>query len=375
MEKRLHASQKMEALGTFAGGVAHDFNNLLTVVLGHAEMIAEDAPAGSGTATSAELIRSAAVKARELVRRILLFARPEAETRTSTALGSVVDETVELLRSTLPASVRVLWDPPRDSVFAIVDAAQLSQVLMNLGVNASHALTNDKGTITFTLDRVRVGSGAPSSVGLRPGSYARIVVRDDGGGMSAETRNRIFEPFFTTKPVGRGSGLGLAVADGVIRGHGGAIDVETALGTGSAFSLYLPADDAVPAPASAAKAEPPKAGLGGGRRVLLVDDDPMVLGILSRILGRAGYRVTSHGDPVEALAALEAVPGGFDLLMTDRAMPGLSGPEVAERARVLNPGLRIMLLTGADQPADLESSRFSARQRQARRADSTALRC
>jgi CheY-like chemotaxis protein len=178
--------------------------------------------------------------------------------------------------------------------------------------------------------------------------------------MSAETRNRIFEPFFTTKPVGRGSGLGLAVADGVIRGHGGAIEVETALGAGSSFALYLPAGPPVPTAASAAKAELPKASVGGGRRVLLVDDDSMVLGILTRILGRAGYRVASHGDPVAALAALEASPDGFDLLMTDRAMPGLSGPEVAARAWGLNPGLPVMLLTGADQPADLESSRFSA---------------
>ncbi len=360
MEKRLHASQKLEALGTLAGGVAHDFNNLLTVVLGHAEMIAEDAQAGSGTAGSAEQIRSAAVRARELVRRILLFARPEAETRTVVALGSVIDETVGMLRATLPASIQVLWEPPREAVSAIADAPQLSQVLMNLGVNASHALPNDKGTITFALDRVRGGPGAPSGAGLRPGSYARIVVRDDGIGMSPETRHRIFEPFFTTKPVGRGSGLGLAVADGVIRGHGGTIEVETALGAGSAFSLYLPAGEAVPAPPAPAKAELPKTGLGGGRRVLLVDDDPMVLGILSRILGRAGYRVASHGDPIEALAALEAGPDGFDLLVTDRAMPGLSGPEVAQRARVLNPGLPVMLLTGADQPADLDSSRFQA---------------
>ncbi len=360
MEKRLHASQKLEALGTLAGGIAHDFNNLLTVVLGHAEMIAEDAQAGSGTAGSAELIRSAAVRARELVRRILLFARPEAETRTVVGLGSVIDETVGMLRATLPASIQVLWEPPREAVSAIADAPQLSQVLMNLGVNASHALPNDKGTITFALDRVRGGPGAPSGAGLRPGSYARIVVRDDGIGMSPETRHRIFEPFFTTKPVGRGSGLGLAVADGVIRGHGGTIEVETALGAGSAFSLYLPAGEAVPAPPAPAKAELPKTGLGGGRRVLLVDDDPMVLGILSRILGRAGYRVASHGDPIEALAALEAGPDGFDLLVTDRAMPGLSGPEVAQRARVLNPGLPVMLLTGADQPADLDSSRFQA---------------
>ena len=350
----------MEALGTLAGGMAHDFNNLLTAVLGHAEMIAEDAPAGSGTGSSAAAIRTAAIRARDLVRRILLFARPEAETRTAIALGSVIDDTVQLLHATLPSSIRILWEPPGESVFAVADGSQLSQVLMNLGVNASHAFPNDRGTIIFTLDRVALGSAEKLRLGLEPGSYTRIVVRDDGMGMSGETRSRIFEPFFTTKPVGKGSGLGLAVADGVIRGHGGAIEVDTELGVGTAFSIYLPAADAVAGNGNHSALSLPKAGPTGPRRLLLLDDDEMVLGTLGRIFGRAGFSVSSHADPSSALTALEADPDGFDLLITDRAMPGLSGPEVAERARALNPALPILLLTGADQPADAESSFFSA---------------
>ena len=360
LEQRLQANQKMEALGTLAGGVAHDFNNLLTVILGHAEMIAEDAPADSGAGSSAGSIRTAAVRARDLVRRILLFARPEAETRTAIALGPVIDETVHLLRATLPSSITIVWKAPSGTLASVADRSQLSQVLMNLGVNASQALLNERGTIVFTLDQIQVGLAEQIRLGLEPGRYTRIVVRDDGIGISGESRSRIFEPFFTTKPVGKGSGLGLAVADGVIRGHGGAIDVETELGAGTAFSIYLPASDPVAAGPDAATAPLPKASPGGGRRVLLLDDDTMVLGILGRILGRAGYAVEAHADPASALVALEADPQGFDLLMTDRAMPGLSGPEVAQRARALNPGLPVMLLTGADQPADLESSSFSA---------------
>ena len=360
LEQRLQANQKMEALGTLAGGVAHDFNNLLTVILGHAEMIAEDAPADSGASSSAGSIRTAAVRARDLVRRILLFARPEAETRTAIALGPVIDETVHLLRPTLPSSITIVWKAPPGALASVADRSQLSQVLMNLGVNASQALLNERGTIVFTLDQVEVGLAEQIRLGLEPGRYTRIVVRDDGIGISGESRSRIFEPFFTTKPVGKGSGLGLAVADGVIRGHGGAIDVETEPGAGTAFSIYLPASDPVAAGPDGATAPLPKASPGGGRRVLLLDDDTMVLGILGRILGRAGYAVEAHADPASALVALEADPQGFDLLMTDRAMPGLSGPEVAQRARALNPGLPVMLLTGADQPADLESSSFSA---------------
>ncbi len=360
LEQRLQANQKMEALGTLAGGVAHDFNNLLTVILGHAEMIAEDAPADSGAGSSAGSIRTAAVRARDLVRRILLFARPEAETRTAIALGPVIDETVHLLRATLPSSIAIVWKAPPGALASVADRSQLSQVLMNLGVNASQAFLNERGTIVFTLDQVQVGLAEQIRLGLEPGRYTRIVVRDDGIGISGESRSRIFEPFFTTKAVGKGSGLGLAVADGVIRGHSGAIDVETEPGAGTAFSIYLPASDPVAAVSDAALAPLPKASPGGGRRVLLLDDDTMVLGILGRILGRAGYAVEAHADPVAALVALEADPQGFDLLLTDRAMPGLSGPEVAHRARALNPGLPIMLLTGADQPADQESSSFSA---------------
>ena len=359
LEQRFHANQKMEALGTLAGGVAHDFNNLLTVILGHAEMIAEDAEPDSSAGASAGSIRTAAVRARDLIRRILLFARPEAETRTVLALAPVIDDTVHLLRATVPASIAILWEPPAEPVAAVADGSQLAQVLMNLGVNASHALPNERGTIVFTLDQVRVGRAEQIRLGLDPGRYVRIVVRDDGIGMSGEIRSRIFEPFFTTKPVGKGSGLGLAVADGVMRGHGGAIDVESEKGLGTAFSIYLPASDRGVAP-DAAAAPLPKAAPAGGRRVLLLDDDQMVLGILGRILGRAGYTVLPHADPASALAALAVDPNGFELLITDRAMPGLSGPEVAQRARALNPRLPILLLTGADQPADLASANFSA---------------
>jgi signal transduction histidine kinase len=358
--QRLQNRHKMEALGTLAGGVAHDFNNLLMVVLGHAEMISEAVPPQSSTAASADAIRTATVRARDLVRRILLFARSETETRSLVPLGPLVEETVQLLRSSLPSSNRILWQPPSDPIAAVAEASKLSQVLMNLGVNASDALRNGRGTIIFALDEVQVGTEDQARLGIGPGRYARIVVRDDGMGISGEIRARIFEPFFTTKPAGKGSGLGLAVADGVIRGFGGVIEVDSEFGTGSAFAIYLPASDrAPPTPTEAGDRDASVAPVVG-RRVLLVDDDEMVLGITSRILDRAGYQVSAHSDPDAALSCLADDPAGFAMLITDRTMPGLSGPEVAQRARALNPALPIVLLTGATQAADDESTSFAA---------------
>jgi signal transduction histidine kinase len=360
MEHRLHRQQKMEALGTLAGGVAHDFNNLLTVILGNAEMIAGDTAPGSAPGISAAAIRTAAVRARDVVRRILLFARPEAESRTSISLGLVIDETVHLLATTMPSSITLLWRRPEQAVNAIVDVSQLTQVLMNLGVNASHALPDDRGTIEFSLDRVELDLDEASRLGVEQGPYARVVVRDSGVGMSEEVLSRIFEPFFTTKAVGKGSGLGLAVVEGVVRGHRGAIDVRSAVGRGTAVSIYLPASVPVTSTPASHNAPPVRPRDGAGRRILLVDDDPMVLEVGAKVMRRAGYAVDSHGDAEAALAALASDPEGYSALVTDRTMPKLSGLEVACRARELNPHLPVVLLTGKTEPGDSEAPQISA---------------
>jgi CheY-like chemotaxis protein len=231
---------------------------------------------------------------------------------------------------------------------------------MNLGVNASQALPEGRGTIEFRLEPVELQVEEAARLGLDAGPHARVVVRDSGVGMSDEVRARIFEPFFTTKPVGQGSGLGLAVVEGVVRGHRGAIEVESAMGRGSTFSIYLPAGVAVTsfAPAGGGSAGRPQRG--EGRRILLLDDDPMVLDVEAKVMRRAGYAVDSHGDAEAALVALESNPRGYAALVTDRTMPKLSGLEVAWRARELNPRLPVVLLTGKAEPGDADAPQISA---------------
>jgi len=329
------------------------------VILGNAELIAGDAAGDTGFGESLAAIKTAAARARDVVRRILLFARPEAESRTPIALGPVIDETIHLLAATMPSSIAILWQRPPQPVTAMADASQLIQVLMNLGVNASQALPDGRGTIEFRLDRIELHPEEAARLGLDPGPHARVVVRDTGVGMSDEVRARIFEPFFTTKPAGQGSGLGLAVVEGVVRGHRGAIAVESTLGGGSTFAIYLPASAPVASVAGVHAVSPGPQPVAG-QRILLLDDDPMVLDVQARVMRRAGYAVDSHGDAEAALSALESNPEGYAALVTDRTMPKLSGLEVACRARELNPRLPVVLLTGKAEPGDAEAPQISA---------------
>jgi CheY-like chemotaxis protein len=350
----------MEALGTLAGGVAHDFNNLLTVILGHAELLGEETEPETDLAESAAAIRIAATRARDVVRRILLFARPEAEHRLPIALDPIIGETVHLLRSTLPSSVEIVWEPPSEPVVAVADPAQVTQVLMNLGVNASQAMPEARGHITFALERVTVAPQEAERLDVDAGDYARIRVRDDGVGMSEEVRRRIFEPFFTTKSVDQGSGLGLSVVEGVVRGHGGAVEVTSAPGAGSCFSIYLHAGVASDASRTPVGRPPLRRRMPNGARVMLIDDDEPVLRTMTKVLLRAGFTVDAFSDATRALEMLSATHGAYDVLITDRTMPAMSGLEVSRQVHARYPAIPVVLLSGALQEGDREAASLAA---------------
>jgi PAS domain S-box-containing protein len=346
LERQLREAQKMESIGTLAGGIAHDFNNILAAILGNVALAREDAGPAHPVQASLDQINRAGLRARHLVQQILAFSRREQQGLSVQPLRPVVEETLELLRATLPAGVRLEGALPEEAVLVRADATQLQQVLINLCTNAWHALPERGGRIEVGFERARLEDGpnrrAPE---LASGVYAHLWVRDNGSGMDAATRDRIFDPFFTTKPVGRGTGLGLSVVHGILRAHEGAIAVDTAPGRGSTFHLYLPS----PSTGATQAAAPDGAAsniVGSGQHVLYVDDDEVMVVMVERLLQRAGFQVTAARDAGTALACVRERPGDFDVVVTDFNMPDRSGIELARLLAELRPGLPVVISTG-----------------------------
>jgi PAS domain S-box-containing protein len=332
LESRLRQSQKMEAIGTLAGGIAHDFNNILTLITGSADLAALDVPDGHPARQYLEQIGRASARAEALVRQILTFSRRRDEQREVVALGPIVREAADILRSTLPAMVeiRVQIDERVPAVQA--DPVQLHQVLMNLGSNAAHAMRESGGMLAITL--------------TSDGANAVLVVADTGDGMDRATLDRVFEPFFTTKPVGAGTGLGLSVVHGIVTGHGGAIEVSSDTGRGTTFRITLPAAThtaATPGAEGPADEEPTS---HRPAHVLVVDDEPELVGLMCRQLARLGYTTQGCAGPGEALDRLRAAGPAIDVVVSDLAMPKMSGIELAEVIHHERPNLPIVLCSG-----------------------------
>ena len=353
-EAALRQAQKMESLGTLAGGIAHDFNNILTGILGHTQLAMGDLPRQHPVQSTLQGIMQSGARARDLVQQILTFSRKTESERLPVKLPLVLMETLGLLRSTLPAMVRIdhAIDPACPPVLA--DGSEIHQVILNLCTNAWHALPETGGVIDIRLaPRLLDAAESARHPPLRPGPCVVLTVRDNGHGMDAATLERIYEPFFTTKAAGKGTGLGLAVVHSVVSAHGGAIHVESAPGRGTQFEILLPALNGNAASrAEPVAVEPPR---GRGERVLVVDDEPTSGTVITRIIERLGYQAAYCGDPLQVAARLHAQE--FDVLVTDLAMPGLPGDELARRVLARHPGLPVMLLSGFIEPDKLEKLR------------------
>lgn len=349
LEQQLGEAQKMESIGTLASGIAHDFNNVLAAILGNAHMAREDLREGHGADASLCLdqIVKAGDRARSLVDRILTFSRRNAPQRQVQCLLPIVHESLSLLRSTLPAGVELVENVLDPEVCADVDRTQFEQVLLNLCTNAWHALDEKGGRIEVRLETKVIDAKASGALGLLPGRHACLTVEDNGCGMPEQVVQRIFDPFFTTKPVGKGTGLGLSVVHGIIKEHGGAITVHSRPGCGTRFDVWFPAPSGVPVSVAAPAVNgPPDAERGGGERVLLIEDDPLMSSMLEKLLVRYGYRVQCHRDPEQAVAAVRAEPQAFDLVVADYNMPKLSGLDAIGAIWRLRPGVPSVLISG-----------------------------
>jgi two-component system, cell cycle sensor histidine kinase and response regulator CckA len=356
LEAQLRESQKMQAIGTLAGGIAHDFNNIIAAILGHVELARQDLGSHDQALESVQAIGKAAARARALVQQILSFSRQQPTERVLLSMESVVDESVRLLRATIPARITldVSCDPNLPLVLA--DSTQMEQVLINLVTNAAQAMATDPGRIEIDLDAISAETMLVENPTMLPrmqtGSTAgviRLAVKDNGPGMSEETLSRIFEPFFTTKPVGQGTGLGLSVAHGIVQNHGGVLQARSRPGEGSTFTVYLPATDAQADsfnPKSGGQVPAPPSSIKSGLRILYLDDDEALVELVTKLFRKRDILVTGHTDQHEALQALRADPTAYDLLLTDYNMPGMSGLDVAREAGALMPDLPVAIISG-----------------------------
>ncbi|MFO1281116.1 MAG: PAS domain S-box protein [Burkholderiales bacterium] len=345
LEAQLREAQKMEAIGTLAGGIAHDFNNIIGAIVGNVDLARHDLPPGHPASQSLEEIAKSSHRARDVIEQILTFSRREEPQRRSLDVRQAVEDAFKLLRATLPANVRLSSRVPARPAYALADSTQLHQLLINLGTNAWHALEGKPGDIEIVVDEVVLDAGAAHEAGARSGGpHVHIAVRDNGVGMDEETQARIFEPFFTTKPAGKGTGLGLAVVHGIVRGHGGGIVCRSVRGAGSTFHVYLPAAES-PAIESAAAPSAPARG-GAGQHLVYVDDDEALVFLAQRLFARAGYKISGYTDPAEALAAIRADPAEYRLVVSDYSMPTMTGIDFARAIRTIRSDLPVVITTG-----------------------------
>jgi PAS domain S-box-containing protein len=343
LEDQLQQAQKMEAVGTLAGGIAHDFNNILSVIIGYTELILMNGNVDSEVKQNLKEIFNASKHARDMVKQILAFSRQSKHERKPIQVRHIIKEALKMLRASLPATIKIQQKMEKNTGVIEADPTQFHQVLMNLCTNAAHAMHEKDGVLEISLSNIDWDQNAAARPAeLKPGPYLKLSVRDTGDGINPDAQDQIFEPYFTTKEKGEGTGLGLAVVQGIIKSHNGAVTVESTVGQGSTFNVYLPiiqrnvaTDEVVSAPLPM-----------GQERILLVDDEQPLVEIGKQMLERLGYTVAARTSSVEALELFKAQPGRFDLVITDIVMPNMTGETLAEKLMDIRADIPVILCTG-----------------------------
>ncbi len=343
LQTQLQQAQKMEAIGTLAGGIAHDFNNILAAILGYSELALLDIREESPAHMNLQEAIKASHRGKDLVKRILAFSRQDEQRKKALNISDVVGETLKMVRALIPASIELKTRIDAQVGTVEADPTQIHQVILNLCTNAAHAIGEIGGLIVVSLERVGLME-APERVHseLTPGAYARLTVADSGAGIPADLLGKIFEPYFTTKDSGQGTGIGLAVAHGIIKNHGGVVTAASQVGEGSTFSVYLPIVQGTIQPEARDRAEKPT----GSEHILLVDDERALQDIGTQMLQHLGYRVVTAGGSTEALEIFRQSPEAFDLVITDMTMPQMTGEELARELLAIRANLPIILCTG-----------------------------
>ena len=351
LEAQIRQAQKMEAIGTLAGGIAHDFNNILGAIMGYTDLALSNIQTDGQIRRYLERVYQAGERARDLVKQILTFSRQTEQERTSVHIAGIVKEVLKLLRSSLPTTIEIQQDiitpPGRDVVLA--DPTQIHQVLMNICTNAAHAMRAKGGILGVSIWDIDADAAFVQQYpDMEPGPYIKLTVSDTGHGMDAAVKERIFEPYFTTKGVGEGTGLGLAVVQGIVKSYGGAITVSSEPGRGSIFHVYIPRyEEDIQSRVEEVEVPP-----FGNERILFVDDEKMLVEMGRYMLESLGYRVTAATSSIEALEIFRNDPESFDLVFTDMTMPKMTGTDLARECMIIRPDIPVVLGTGFSEMTD-----------------------
>jgi signal transduction histidine kinase len=351
LQARVRQSQKIESIGTLAGGIAHDFNNILGIILGNAELASDTLPEKEPARLNLEEIRKACLRAKDIVKQLLSFARKTDPKRHPIKLIAVVEDSLKLLRATIPSNIDICHDFQAENDTIIANSTQIHQVMINLGTNAFHAMQATGGFLDIKIENVFWRKDFPVSHNEpAQGNYLKLTVSDTGHGIDPEHKGQIFDPYFTTKEVGKGTGMGLSVVHGIVKSHGGEILVDSEPQKGTTVHIYFPVAKEGPITESETDEKLPL----GNERILFVDDEASNIYVGRNRLERLGSQVETRMSPLEALALFQADPHRFDLLITDMTMPQMTGDRLVEEFLKLRPDMPTILCSGFNEKMNEE---------------------
>ncbi|MEN8142536.1 MAG: ATP-binding protein [Thermodesulfobacteriota bacterium] len=343
LEKQFLQAQKMEAIGRLTGGIAHDFNNLLSIILGYSDLIMLGLSKENPMYENIQIINESGQKAAQMTRQLLAFSRKQPMEIANVELNPLLEEVAKILKSTLGDDVDLKMDLHPELPLFSADKHQLEQVIMNLAINARDAMA-DGGDILIDTSTFEMGEEfVKNNDGSRAGSYIQLRVTDSGTGIDPEHRNLIFEPFFTTKEEGKGTGLGLSTVYGIVKQHNGYIKLESTLGKGTTFRVFLPLAESAVADLQKSR---PDAAVAGSETLLIVDDEPTIRKMLKDIISPHGYQILEAGSGEEALELCDNQAQGIDLMLTDVVMKGMNGKQLAEKMATVRPATQILYMSG-----------------------------
>ncbi len=355
LEDQLRQAQKMESIGTLTGSIARDFNNILYMIIGNVELALQNIPEWNPIYTNLKKIKTASLRAAGIVKQLLNFSRKTDQNLRPISITTVIQDALKFLNSTIPSTIKIQKKITDKEITILADPIQINQILMNICINASQAMEETGGILKINVEKEFVtADSAINYPDLVPGDYIKIMVSDAGPGIEPHRIDRIFDPYFTTKEIGKGSGMGLAVVQGIVKSHNGAITVESQLGQGTAFTILFPIVDEKPEVDSEMTDELPPVG---SETILFVDDEESIVDVTGQILEQLGYKVETQTNPQEALKLFQSKPHHFDLVITDMTMPQMTGVKLSEKFMDIRSDIPVIICTGHSAHIDEKKAR------------------